>query len=718
MHRDFQRLILGTTVAMAIGLAPLSSPDSPAAAFAQARRTTPPPPPVPGLGGAAPTDRRRPVPPAPAPAGTPAPAPAARSDRGTGARDSRDRRGGAAEPAIPSSDRPDDPLLNGWQPETAADFVQSALWMINREAWTDADGYLAGAKGLVKTDADRAQLYRAFGPGPMLRLQTSAGLSAESRQFARDVIAGADRVTMEPARLAELAGQIAAAGGESQWRQLTRQILSGGDLAAAALVNELSRATTPEARRYLRSSLIALGTDALGPCWGGLESNQSALMADCLEVFAYRGGVGEQAVVAAIATLGSSHAEVAARAGQLVQRLGGLVDTHSLTRLLCDQVEGRLRDVPRQVLLVGELPAPDQPVRVWSWRAGQVEPQTVAAQVAKRIEAARLAEYWQQLDLGDPVARRMSVALRLEIADAWKGRVDDMGAELRRADALSTTELLKALDWSNRQRLDGASILLCRALAERADASAWLSANVFPTVLVDTMNHSQLRVQLAAAEAVGKLLPSPTYSGASYWERTRRFLSTATGQRRALVAHGRQDRAEDIGNILRTMGWEVDVVGSGRELRLQAPRHADYRLVVLDPSTGDPTVGHLIEQLEGDPRTSRLPILMVSVDPNVLPVTQHADLVPGLYQIPEPLEPADLVEILDRIEREFARTLPSQAELSQIGEQVRKWTPAQGAMLDDPPVSATDEMLEDITEPDSSGAEPGSSVAAPLSVSS
>jgi CheY-like chemotaxis protein len=194
---------------------------------------------------------------------------------------------------------------------------------------------------------------------------------------------------------------------------------------------------------------------------------------------------------------------------------------------------------------------------------------------------------------------------------------------------------------------------LTQALGNRSEKSAAISSKDRAAPLVKALNYSDPRVQLAAATAILKMPAVEHGANARIVEVLSRAANTEAGSSadtkgKALVVDPVAGRGDRVATLVRGLGYDVEVFGTGRGLFKRINRSADFDLVLIDRHVVDPELKDVLAALKANANAGRRPVLVVAspdaaAPPNaeslllrlavLLAVTETTEIeVPGPYQ--------------------------------------------------------------------------------------
>jgi len=336
-------------------------------------------------------------------------------------------------------------------------------------------------------------------------------------------------------------------------------------------------------------------------------------------------------------------------------------------------------------------------VAVWQWDAKAeklVKQPTVPTPQADEFFGLRYARWALDVRPDYEPAQGLVLALAAETA-MERGKFGDLARTdptvyRLLADAPSNV-LNDQLDRAYAENRSALVLALVQVLGDRADRAAATSAPNRPSRLERGLDYPNPRVQFAAANA---LLRSPVPIDGRVRGRVldvlKRAASADTGvpsgaKGQALLADPDRKRADDTAVLLRQIGYDVEVFGTGRDMLRRVARASDFDLVVIDRHVPNPELRDLVGHLRADANASRRPVLVVaSADHAIPPSFDQLLLRFGLLiaatetapvGMPDPYVPdirrtaetdaAERKQVQDRRDAVFVSTLKTRADRLQ-----------------------------------------------------
>lgn len=270
-------------------------------------------------------------------------------------------------------------------------------------------------------------------------------------------------------------------------------------------------------------------------------------------------------------------------------------------------------------------------VTVWTWDAKAeklVKNAAVPTPQADEYFGLRYARW--ALDIRPDYEPAQATVLTLAAETAMeRGKFGD----LARTDATVYRMLADApagvlndlLDRGYAEKRTALVLALVQVLGDRADRAAAASAPNRPSRFERGLDYPDPRVQFAAANA---LLRSPVPIDGRVRGRVLDVLKRAAAadpgvpggaKGQALLADPDRRRSQDTAVMLRQIGYDVEVFGTGRDLLRRVARASDFDLVVIDRHVPNPELRDLVGHLRADANAARRPVLVVASADQAIP---------------------------------------------------------------------------------------------------
>src|SRR5262249_37001969 len=150
---------------------------------------------------------------------------------------------------------------------------------------------------------------------------------------------------------------------------------------------------------------------------------------------------------------------------------------------------------------------------------------------------------------------------------------------------------------------------MIQVLSDRADRDAATppaGVPARPSLLVKALKYPDPQVQFAAADALLRSpVPVPPEVRGEIVDILRRAAGADPGapgnsMGTALLADPSKTRSDAIANLLRGLGYEVEVFTTGRDLLRRVNRASDFDVILIDHHTHSPEMIDLIGHLQAD----------------------------------------------------------------------------------------------------------------------
>ena len=256
-------------------------------------------------------------------------------------------------------------------------------------------------------------------------------------------------------------------------------------------------------------------------------------------------------------------------------------------------------------------------IDVWHWDPSKRRcvAKSVGPEDAARWLAARLARDAYAITPDNRDVRLLYLTTLLEQAAYENGLdrpLDENSAAAVEAKQFGVKTLNDALRYAISGGHSAAAAAAARLLGEIGKAEELLSQGNEPSPLVRALQSPDRRPRLAAWRRSCVCSRCGLSRVRATCRRRWDFLRAVAGLRRALVACPSLTEARDLAGGLSAAGFQVDTVGNGKDLLLQAMRSPDYEIALLDVTIDHPVIGILMQQLRRNPRTASLRLGLIA----------------------------------------------------------------------------------------------------------
>lgn len=296
-------------------------------------------------------------------------------------------------------------------------------------------------------------------------------------------------------------------------------------------------------------------------------------------------------------------------------------------------------------------------VKVWLWDDGlkTVKAVELTPSQAEEQFGLKYLKWAIERRPGSDVAREMFLALATERAVERTSfgtlAAGEPGVSQLLAAAPAGT-LIGMLESALAEKKTALAFGLTQALGDRAEKSAAVptvrdGGDPKPAPLVKALSYPDPRVQLAAATALLKMPPVPHGANARVIDVLKRAAGGDAAPPegtvgKALVVDPLIVRGERVAGILRALGYQAELFGTGRDLLKRVNRTSDFDLILLDRHAAEPELKDLLTQLSANANTGRRPVLVVA-SPDKLPQVPVETLLARLAAVISATETTDIV---------------------------------------------------------------------------
>ncbi|MCA9150508.1 MAG: hypothetical protein KDA92_14455, partial [Planctomycetales bacterium] len=555
-------------------------------------------------------------------------------------------------------------------PQSPEQLFRAVDQLIRAEQAEAARPYLAQLMQAELSDVALAELHHRFGTAAMLRLARTATLAPEGAELSRKIMTAVKSIGNDPARLEAWASQLSSDDRRTQVLAARNLLRARGD-AVEPVVRMMAEDLAAPAAKLGAELLQHLESEAVQPLLAIMDSSDAPLRAAAL-IGLGRSGAPRLAPYLVAPLLASRDDEIESRAAADAWRRllpqQPLPQQTAATQLLNDAAA---RAYAGNV--AGEVDSDNQMSRwVWDAKAEHAIEVSMSVADAASLEAARLYEALIRLQVGDATARERATVARLQVDQVAAGLdmplADETLAQYEQLDAFT---LARLLDVALQDEQEAAAIALLQLIGQTHDSAIAMhrgfeSTGNRPAPLVRSLSHPNRRVRFAAAAAIHELNPPESFDGASRYADVLGYFAAATGQPHVLTAHPNSEYARELAGHFSAHGYKPHVVSNERDLLEQAASSPDIELILLSDSMNRWSVWTLIEMLRANPKSARIPVVVLARKDHMAQVEQLVSEQPRAMAWVENLRDEDLASILPRIAKLWGRdAVDTQRRLDQ-----------------------------------------------------
>lgn len=514
-----------------------------------------------------------------------------------------------AEEKVPSA-KPEDPVVAAvlaTKPTTPLERVRAAELLARLGRPDLAKNFLRQVVEAKLDEGQLADLGVELGSVFFMRLAARQELAPEAPQV-RDAVFAAMKARLEdPKRLEELIRQLQDGSVEKRDRAIAG-LREAHQAGAIALIGVLTDQARQAEYPMVRSVLVQMGGDAVGPLLACLEAPDDRLRAEAALLLG-RMEVHEAVLpLRVLAVAETSSASLRSAAVEALHRLGAQTPgsprevAELLFRIAQDYYTGQ-RVIPAD--LEGQ-------VLYWRWDAAKGRPtsERLPEREVRLRRSARWASQAYQLLPDEQRIRILYLVSMLEEAKYAHGLDKPLpvgkDAAADRAASFGLETLEAALRFALQSRHSVAAVGVIEVMSRLNPTEALLRRTSEVSPMVQALRHGDRRLRMAALGAIFGMRPTAAFPGSSYVVEALEFLAASQGTRRAMVVSPQAETCSELGGYLTEEGYKVDIARTGREalrLLLECP---DYELVWVDAALRTPEPMVLVQQLRRDGRTADL----------------------------------------------------------------------------------------------------------------
>ncbi|MCS7304583.1 MAG: hypothetical protein NZ602_05680 [Thermoguttaceae bacterium] len=523
---------------------------------------------------------------------------------------------GAANPAEAKPEeklpllKPEDPAVAAIlasQPTTPLEKMRAAELLARLNRADLAKRLLKEVLDVKLDESQLADLGVELGSVFFMRLASRQELAPEAQQI-RDAVFGAMKARLEdPKRLHMLIQQLQDPSFEKRQRAVAG-LCEAHQAGAVALIAVLADPARQTEHPAIRSVLVQMGADAVGPLLACLEAPADRLKAEAAMLLAQMEVQEAVLPLQVLAVAETSSPPLRAAATQALRRLKAQMP--SSPREVAELLYRRaFHYYTGQRVIPTDL---EGRTRLWQWEPAQGRPvgQYLPVHQVRLRRAAQWARQAYELLPEDPRIRLLYLTTMLEEAKYSQGldKPLAMGKDTPgdRAASFGLETLEAALRFALESRHPVAATAILEIMSRLNPSEAFLRRTSEPSPIVQALRYADRRLRMAALGLIMTIRPTSPYPGASYVVEAMEFFASSLGVRRALVVTGQAEAASALAGYLAEAGYTVDTAQTGRDSIRLLLNCCDYELVWLDASLRSPEPMVLVQQLRRDARTGDL----------------------------------------------------------------------------------------------------------------
>lgn len=514
----------------------------------------------------------------------------------------------------------------------------------------------ANFKALAESNPDPVGLLELARANPnrhsiLIKLITNADVGPSAKRFLELLNRGEELLRMDPY---EIATNIRKLGGPQRMAyNAAKRLKESGEFAIPHLIQFLQ---DPE-QRQLHPAIIQvipqIGRGGLNPLCIALEMSDNVtkkVLIDSLGRIGYKQAAPYLAKVAADA---EASPECRAAANQALSTLGvGGGNVGGLFFELADAYYGNAESVKADTRR--------DVANVWYLRDGELRLVEVPTPIFNDIMAMRCAEEALIANADQERATALWVAANFrreaklgmnvesdkpDVLAAKDGtRPDDYPRSIYFARAAGAKYNHMVLARAFNDKDAGVALGAIAALSETAGAAGLVGREDIKQPLVQTLAFPNRQVRIKAALALGRALPTTSFSGSENVIPVLAEALAQSGKSAALIADPDMEQANTMQAVLRAAGYDCAIGASLNAARESARRVGitTYDLVLLAADIRQPDVMGAVAELRKDLPTAATPILVVVKEDQMSAGRSATRAAAGVEMVP-----ADIADLGD-----------------------------------------------------------------------
>jgi hypothetical protein len=497
--------------------------------------------------------------------------------------------------------------LRETDPTTPEQLIVAAEITLNFGALPECKEYLKKFLAAKPDDATMSGIAARRGSDIFLRLAHQKEVQPEGKQVSMAVLAAADKVAKDPARITGLINSL----GDKDFtkRQLaTNDLAQAGVYAAVPLVAALGDPARAKDLPAIENALVRLKVVSEGPLLAALDAPDEGLRINAIETLGYLGSKKAIPYLVRPAVDAKGSAGLRKAAQDALKRIANTVPSAADGEKFLDR---RLK----AILAAADVLAQDlaDVVEIWKWDSAQKIPVPV---ILPRSDANLLIATRLAADLHAISPKEQYLRLRIMTSLEFDKIVTGLDKPLPRGAGTAFEMASQAgedvmndllSDAMSHNRL-AAAVAACEVLGEIGHARLLQAPAGQESPLAKVLMHPDHRLRFAGAMAIIKLNPTESFPGASHVSDTLAYYAATSGSRRVLIGHPRGDDGQTLVGYMNEFDYEAEAAYHGKGLMQFALASPDYDFILISDAIDGPPITELVQSLRKDFRTARLPI--------------------------------------------------------------------------------------------------------------
>lgn len=495
---------------------------------------------------------------------------------------------------------------------------------------------------LKPNDADLAAAVDTLGSAAFFRLRQLQGVPPAMAQIANHALQITSKAARDPAKLQAATELLLKAETNRDQAAALVPLLSAGEEGVAWAIHGLLMPNLPLAGRSRLEYIVRQAEQAaIDPLIAAVANVRGEAALPLQALLVELGGE-----TAGVWLLAPAFAEQQNQPLQdLVARQYRVFPSRNQAARMLQSLAKSFLDGDRRFTMTA-----DNRVKVWQWDDAAKLPvaQLVLLPQAQARRAALLANQLLSIDPDSPASRELWLQCQLRLR-AWDVGLDKEAAwpaaDVARVKGWGSSNVEQVLVTSLAQQDAVSAAAAFQLLRQLGPASSLTGPKPHP--VVEALRSPNRRVQYAAAQTLLAWSPRAPFNGAGHFTAVLKHLAGSQGQRQAIVGFPNREIATRLAGYFSSVGIEGLPAWTGQTTVRLAQQSPDVELILLSSRINFEPLSITIQELRRDPRTARLPIVILTEDASEEPrLGLQFERDPLITIFARPFEPTSMKFIL------------------------------------------------------------------------
>ena len=161
--------------------------------------------------------------------------------------------------------------------------------------------------------------------------------------------------------------------------------------------------------------------------------------------------------------------------------------------------------------------------------------------------------------------------------------------------------------------------------------------------------HAHPRVRQAAIQAILRLDPQQPFESACDVSKSLMHMATGSRDRHILIVHPKRKQATQLAGALQLRGFTTTITTNGKDGLRASRKNANLELILISDAVTGPAVSEVIQQLDHDRFTGRIPVGLLTTQERLGPGAALVQRFPQMASFPMPTTEAGTVKMLQHV---------------------------------------------------------------------